>query len=80
MKDITISGQRIKTELYFIIASYLLANILNIFSIWYYNAKWIEVITFQRMVLLITSIFYVTTIIVRLCLAFIIYIIRTLKK
>ena len=80
MKDIVISGQRIRTELYFLVAAYLLANILNVFSIWYYDANWIEVITFQPMVLLITSIFYAATIIVRLCVALTNYIIGKVKK
>lgn len=58
MKDIVISGNRIKAELIILAACYLLANMLNAFSIWFYETRWIEMLTFQRLMIVITFCFY----------------------
>lgn len=58
MKDIVISGNRIKAELIILAACYLLANMLNAFSIWFYETRWIEMLTFQRLIIVIALLIY----------------------
>lgn len=65
MKDIIISGIRIKTELLVFGACYLGANLLNVYSIWYYETRWIEILTFQRLIIVIALALYVMTWFVR---------------
>jgi len=58
MKDIIIRGKRIKTELKILILAYLFANLLNAFAIWFYETNWIEMLTFQRLIMAIAFLFY----------------------
>ncbi len=58
MKDIIISGSRIKTELTFLFWCYFSANMLNVFSIWFYESRWIELLTYQGLVVVIALFFY----------------------
>lgn len=37
MKDIIVSGKRIKTELYTLLACFVVANLLNVYAIFAYN-------------------------------------------
>ena len=66
MKDIIIPGNRIKTELKYLLYCYIAANIVNIYAIIRYNTEWIELITWQRFVVFIAFIFYAITIILRI--------------
>jgi|GEM_PF-716375 len=66
MKDILISGSRIKTELKFLLYSYIAANLVNVYAILNYNTSWIELLTWQRLIILIAFVFYITTVIIRL--------------
>lgn len=61
MKDIVISGKRIKTELTFLLWCYIAANFLNAFAIWIYETRWIELLTFQRLIIVIALFFYALT-------------------
>lgn len=65
MKDIIITGKRIRTELLMLLYSYLAANLLNMFAIVYYQSSWMELLTWQRFVLFIAFIFYLITVVVR---------------
>jgi len=65
MKDIIITGKRIKTELLMLLYCYIAANLVNVFSIIYYKTQWIELLTWQRFILFIAFLFYVVTVIVR---------------
>lgn len=75
MKDIIITGKRIKTELFMLLYCYLAANLVNIFSILYYQTSWMELLTWQRFVLFIGFLFYLITVVVRV----VIYLVRGKK-
>jgi hypothetical protein len=49
---------------------YLAANLVNIFSILYYQTSWMELFTWQRFVLFIGFLFYLVTILVRVLVYF----------
>jgi hypothetical protein len=66
MKDIIITGKRIKTELYMLLYCYIAANLVNVFAIIYYQTSWMELWTWQRFVLFIGFLFYMVTVLVRL--------------
>lgn len=66
MKDFTISGKRIKTELIYFLYSLVLAFILNIFSIIKYNTKWSEIYSQLHVVLLLALVIYVLVLVIRI--------------
>ncbi len=45
MKDITVSGKRIKTELYTLLSCFVIANLLNVYAIFAYNTHFSELFT-----------------------------------
>ncbi len=59
MKDITITGKRIRTELLWLIGCFIAALIFNVYSIIRYWTTWTEVFTSLHVVLLLTLIFYI---------------------
>jgi hypothetical protein len=63
MKDIIITGKRLKHELMILLISFIISFILNIGAIIFYKTPWTEIIT---------SIFYVITFTVALYVAWII--------
>ncbi len=65
MKDIVISGKRIKTELLMLLYCYIAANLVNAFSIIYYKTEWVEMLIWQRFILFIAFLFYLGTVVVR---------------
>lgn len=66
MNDIVIKWKWIKRELIFIVACYILANLVNLASIIIYNTSWNELIDSQRFVLYIGEWFYIISVVVRL--------------
>jgi glucan phosphoethanolaminetransferase (alkaline phosphatase superfamily) len=58
MKDLTISGKRIKTEIKFLLFSFCLAVLINIFAIVYYKTNWIELLSQLHIVLLFSILIY----------------------
>lgn len=68
MKDIVIPAKRMKSELKILLACWIVANLVNVFAILKYDTNWIEIITFQPMVLLITLALYLLTWVTRLLL------------
>lgn len=66
MKDIIISERRIKTEIYWFIASFIIANLFNAYAIWQYNASAKEMFTSFFYVLVFTLFIYAITVLVRL--------------
>ena len=66
MKSVTISSKRIKTEFYIWLACLVTALILNIFSIIFYNTKWIELITQLGYVFAVSLVIYMLSGIIRL--------------
>lgn len=68
MKDIVITGKRIKIELFWLLASFIVANICNAIAIWKYNASPVEMITSFFYVLVFTVFLYIVSVIIRLIL------------
>jgi hypothetical protein len=58
MKDIVISGKRLQFELKILLWSFIAANLLNVFAIWFYGTNWIEILTFQRLIIAIAFLMY----------------------
>ncbi|ASB47998.1 hypothetical protein CDL62_01925 [Alkalitalea saponilacus] len=79
MRDIIISGKRIKTELYFLLIVWGVANLINAFSIWNYETSWVEMITFQPLILMITFFFYLLTIVVRVFISLVSFLVSKVK-
>jgi hypothetical protein len=61
MKDIVISGKRLQFELKILLWSFMAANLLNVFAIWFYETNWIEILTFQRLIIAIAFLMYCLT-------------------
>lgn len=68
MKDIRIKWKWIKRELLILVVIYLFVNLLNIFSILLYNTNWGELFSSQGYVLFFTEWLYLASIVVRLLL------------
>ena len=66
MKDITITGKRIKTEIIYFVISICIAVALNIHAIVKYNSPWSELFSELHIVLLISLVVYALLTIVRL--------------
>lgn len=69
MKDIIVSARRIKMEVIWLIASFIIANLFNAGAIWYYHAPAKELITSFFYVLIFTVFIYALTVVVRLIIA-----------
>ncbi|MFC2098193.1 hypothetical protein ACFLSP_00475 [Bacteroidota bacterium] len=65
MKDITIPGKRIRTELRWLLISLAFAFVLNIYSIIKYKTSLVELITSLHIIILMSLIIYVLLIFVR---------------
>jgi len=66
MKDTVITAKRKKTEIIFLLASFILAFILNIYAISTYDTLWSEIFTTFHITLLLTLVIYFLILIVRL--------------
>jgi phosphotransferase system glucose/maltose/N-acetylglucosamine-specific IIC component len=66
MKDITITGKRIKTEIIFVIVSFCLAVLLNVHAITKFNSPWSELFSEIHIVLIISVVIYALLVLVRL--------------
>jgi len=66
MRDITIKGKWVKRELIIIVSIYLLANLLNLISIFIYKTDWKELYSSQLFVLYLTEWLYILSIAARL--------------
>jgi len=66
MKEIKISVQRQKKELFILLLSFILAFLLNVYSIIHYNGEWSELYTEIFYVLSATAIIYVLLFLTRL--------------
>ena len=73
MKDITISGARIKTELIYLLFCFAFAVLMNVFAIVKYNTSWSELFSQLHVVFLLSCVLYFLAAIVRM-------LIRAVKK
>ena len=58
MKDITISGNRIRTELKWLLGCFAAAVIFNVFAIIRYQTSWAEFFTTLHVVVILALVFY----------------------
>jgi len=66
VKDIVITARRQKTEICFLIASFVVANIMNIWAILTYGSPIKEIITSIFYVIVFTIVLYAFSVIIRL--------------
>ena len=59
MKDITISAKRIRTELRWLLLGFVLAIVLNIYSIIKFKTSWSELVSSLHILLVMALIIYV---------------------
>ncbi len=74
MNDIIIKGKRIKIEIYKLLICFVIANILNLFSIIKFNTKWIEIFTQLHWVLILTGVLYFVSLVGLALKTFIFYV------
>jgi hypothetical protein len=65
MKDITISGKRIRTELRWLLVCFMAAIIFNVYAIIRYKTSWAEFITSIHVLLILSGVLYVMLLFLR---------------
>ena len=80
MKDLLITGSRQKTELLFLLGSFILAFCLNICGIIIYHTAWKELLTQWFPMLALTVVIYFLILLIRLILFGIIRLFRKGKS
>lgn len=73
MKDLTISGARIRRELRWFLAAFVLANLMNVYAIIAYQTAWKELITTIGYVVFLSIVLY-------LLMAFVRWIVGSISK
>ena len=58
MKDITISGKRIRTELRWLLVCFVAAVVFNMYAIIRYKTSWAEFFTSVHVLLILSGVFY----------------------
>ena len=58
MKDITISGKRIRTELKWLLGCFVAAIIFNVYAIIRYQTSWAEFFTSLHVLVILSLVFY----------------------
>ena len=58
MKDITISGKRIRTELKWLLGCFVAAFIFNVYAIIRYQTSWAEFFSSLHVVVILSLLFY----------------------
>ena len=58
MKDITISGKRIRTELKWLLGCFVAAIIFNLYAIIRYQTSWAEFFSSLHVVVILSPVFY----------------------
>lgn len=66
MKNIVIPSSAIKTEFKWLLSFWIFSNLLNVFAILFYHTRWIELITYQPMVIFISITLYLIAALIRL--------------
>ena len=64
MKDFIIPARRIRTELNKLLIFFIVANILNVYSIIKYDTKWVELFTQFHWVLILTAFMYLISLLI----------------
>ena len=58
MQDIVITKKRIKKELFFLLISFVIALIMNVYAIISYNTRWIELLTTLHITIFLSVFLY----------------------
>jgi len=66
MKPIIISPQRIKREGTYLLVTFIIANLLNVYAIITYQSRWSELISFLPLIIMLSLFLYVIIGLVRL--------------
>ncbi len=66
MKDTIITAKQKRRELLFLLISFIIAFVLNIYSIIYYNSQWKELFTTLHITILFSIVIYFLLVIIRL--------------
>lgn len=66
MKDIVITGAKVRRELWWLLAAFVLANMLNIYSIIAYGTEWKELATALGYVIAFSLVLYAVIGLIRL--------------
>ena len=80
MKDTIISSYRKKVEIYFLIISFVLANLLNVCAIIRYKSSWGELWSMFGYVLVISVALYFVTVFARLIYYFFVSMHKRLRR
>ncbi len=65
MKDITISGKRIRTEMRWLLGCFMAAIIFNVYSIIRFKTSWAEFFTSLHVLLILSLVLYVLLLFLR---------------
>ena len=65
MKDITISGKRIRTELRWLLGCFIAAIVFNVYAIIRYKTSWAEFFTSLHVLLILSLVLYVLLLFLR---------------
>jgi hypothetical protein len=66
MKDIVITGAVIRRELWWLLAAFILANLMNVYAIVVYDTEWKELFSTLGYVVALSIVLYVFTALLRL--------------
>ena len=66
MKDIVITGAVIRRELWWLLAAFILANLMNVYAIAVYETEWKELISTLGYVIALSIVLYVFMALLRL--------------
>lgn len=76
MKDIVITGKKLRNELFIILGCFIAACLLNVYAIIKYSRPVSELITMIGFVIAAAVLIYVALLLVRIVVAIIVYIIK----
>ena len=65
MKDIIITGAKIRRELWWLLAAFVIANLMNIYAIAVYNTEWKELVTTLGYVIALSIVLYLVIALIR---------------
>jgi len=80
MKDIVITGKKIRTELFIALGCLAFAECLNVFAIIKYSRPAVELVSMIGFVVVAAVLTYLLLLIVRLIIALVISIVKKIKK
>lgn len=80
MKDLVITAKKLRKEILILAVCFIAAFIINIISIIIYKTPWYEIFTQIGYILVITLLFYIFAIVLRLTIFFIRKLVVSIKR